>query len=145
MGEAIIVEARLIGRRRKLLDDWSVSLPPEWGRGDDGVTLRDLISRIVLESVNAFRARQASNQFVRALTERQIEEGAAKGKIDCGGRPLQQEVQDDAAVGNALQAFEDGLYLVVIDGQQQTSLDAPVYLRPDSRVAFIRLVMLAGG
>ena len=30
MGEAIIV-ARLIGRRRKLLDDWSVSLPPDWG------------------------------------------------------------------------------------------------------------------
>ncbi|HPD48459.1 MAG TPA: hypothetical protein P5279_16930 [Anaerohalosphaeraceae bacterium] len=30
-----------------------------------------------------------------------------------------RKLQYDAAVGNALQAFEDGLYLVVIDGQQR--------------------------
>jgi hypothetical protein len=44
-----------------------------------------------------------------------------------------------------LQAFEDGLYLVVLDGQEQRSLDAQLFLQPDSRVAFVRLTMLAGG
>ena len=79
------------------------------------------------------------------LTARQIEEGVAGGKIDSGGRPLAQEVNEEQAVGAALQAFEDRLYLVVLDGQEQRELDRQVFLRPDSRLTFVRLVMLAGG
>jgi hypothetical protein len=37
------------------------------------------------------------------------------------------------------------LYLVVVDGEEKRGLDEPVSLRPDSRIAFVRLVMLAGG
>ena len=40
---------------------------------------------------------------------------------------------------------ELGLYLTVIDGQEQRSLDTQVFLQTDSRIAFVRLVMLAGG
>jgi hypothetical protein len=57
----------------------------------------------------------------------------------------QNEVDDDVAVAVALQAFEDGLYFVFLDGQQQEDLDAEVRLRPDSTLTFIRLVALAGG
>lgn len=48
-------------------------------------------------------------------------------------------------MATALEAFEDGLYLVVVDEREQRSLDAQVFLQPDSTVAFVRLVMLAGG
>ena len=41
--------------------------------------------------------------------------------------------------------IEDGLYLVVVDGVEQRSLDSQVFVNPDSRVTFVRLVMLAGG
>jgi hypothetical protein len=44
-----------------------------------------------------------------------------------------------------LQAFEDGLYLVIVDGNEQRDLDQQVFLQPDSRVAFVRLALLAGG
>jgi hypothetical protein len=43
-----------------------------------------------------------------------------------------------------LQAFEDGLYLVAVDGVEQRNLDARIFLAADSRVVFIRLVFLAG-
>jgi hypothetical protein len=62
-----------------------------------------------------------------------------------GGRDLDQKVDADEAVATALEAFEDGLYLVVVDGQELRNLDAQVFLQPDSRVAFVRLTLLAGG
>ena len=45
----------------------------------------------------------------------------------------------------ALEAFEDGIYLVIVDGEEQRELDRQIFLQPDSKVAFVRLVMLAGG
>jgi hypothetical protein len=144
----INVSGKALGRKKPLFADFSIPFPPDLGgdRGDGALTLRDLITRVVVAEVDAFRKRQHDNSFLRALTARQIEEGAARGKIDSGGRDLpMQEVDTEEAVGTALQAFEDGLYLVVLDGQEQRDLDQEVRLTPDSRVTFVRLVMLAGG
>jgi hypothetical protein len=143
----INVSGKALGRKKPLFADFSIPFPPDLDGGDGGaLTLRDLITRVVAAEVEAFRKRQHDNSFLRALTARQIEAGAAKGKIDSGGRDLpKQEIDTEEAVGTALQAFEDGLYLVVLDGQEQRDLDREVRLTPDSRVTFVRLVMLAGG
>jgi hypothetical protein len=139
----ITISGKALGRKKPLFADWSIPLPPEAGEG--GLTLRDLIDRVVRAEVEAFRQRQEERKLFRALTERQIEQGAARGKVDMGGRDLNQKVDADEAVATALEAFEDGLYLVVVDGQELRSLDAQVFLQPDSRVAFVRLTLLAGG
>jgi hypothetical protein len=141
----ITVSGKTIGRKQPLFADWSIPFPPDLREGGDRLTLRDLIARLVRGEVEAFRRRQKERQFVRALTARQIEEGAGKGKVDMGGRQLKQPVDEEEAVGAALQAFEDGLYLVILDGEEQSDLDREVHLQPDSRVTFVRLVMLAGG
>ena len=145
MSAVITIDGKVLGRSRPLFADWAVPYPPDLRDGGDHLTLRDLISRIVRAEVEAFRERQARRRLVRVLSREQIAEGLQKGKVDAGGRDLQQEVDEDDAVATALQAFEDGLYLVVLDGQQQRDLDRQVFLRPDSRVTFLRLVMLAGG
>ena len=144
MAFSVTVGVKALGRRKPLLADWSVDLPPDVRAGEP-LTLRDVITRIVAAEVEAFRTRQRENQFVRVLTARQIAEGVARGKVDSGGRPFAQEVDAEQAIGAALQAFEDGLYLVVLDGVEQRDLDAQVYLHPESRLTFVRLVMLAGG
>jgi hypothetical protein len=140
----LTISGKALGRKKPLFADFSVPFPPDLGDGG-AVTLRDLIGRVVRHEVQAFQQRQEDRKFLHALTARQIEEGAAKGKVDMGGRDLKQKVDAEEAVGVALEAFEDGLYLVVVDGQEQRSLDAQVYLQADSRLAFVRLVMLAGG
>ena len=145
MGPGIIISTRAVGRRRQLLEDWSINYPPGLGDGGDHLTLRDLITRVVYESVAEFKKRQADGKFVHILSARQIQEAAGRGKVDMGQRDLIQEVDDQAAVAAALQAFEDGLYLVIIDGREQRELDCHVYLRPQSHVTFLRLVMIAGG
>jgi hypothetical protein len=140
----LTISGKALGRKKPLFADFSVPFPPELGDGG-ALTLRDLISRVVKHEVEAFKQRQEDRKLLHALTARQIEEGAARGKIDMGGRDLNQKVDVEESIGVALEAFEDGLYLVVVDGQEQRSLDAQVFLQPDSRLAFIRLTMLAGG
>ena len=147
MQSTITIEGKQFGRGRALFPAWQMPLPPEDERSGGGrMTLRDLITRIVHEEVAAFRERQERRLTVEALTRQQIEEGVAKGKVDMGGRDAEvQEVDAQAAVDAALLAFEDGLYYVFVDDLQQEKLDTEVYLRPDSRVTFLRLVALAGG
>jgi hypothetical protein len=140
----LTISGKALGRKKPLFADFSV--PPPDDLGDGGVTLRDVLDRVVRSEVAAFRKRQENRQFLRALTAREIEAGAEAGKIDSGGSevPL-QDVDDDEAVAAALTAFEDGIYLVVIDGQDYRELDAQVHLEPDSRLTFVRLTLLAGG
>jgi hypothetical protein len=141
----LTISGKSIGKRKPLFADFSVPPPPGL-RGDGGATLRQVIEHVVREEVAAFTKRQQDRVIYRTLTARQIEEAAQRGKIDSGGSEVPpQEVDTDAAVGTALQAFEDGLYLVVVDDQQGKALDQQVYLRPDSRITFIRLTLLAGG
>ena len=141
----VTIEGKALGRRAPLFADWSIPFPPDLHGDGDGLALRDLLARVVRAEVEAFRQRQADRRLLHVLTAREIETGVAAGKVDMGGRDVRQPVDAEAAVAVALEAFEDGLYLVVVDGQDQKSLDQPVFLRPDSRVTFVRLTMLAGG
>lgn len=141
----LTVSGKAIGRKRPLFADFSVPLPPELA-GGGGVTLRDLISRVVRHEVAAFRARQSDRQMLHALTARQIEAAAERGKIASGQSEVApQEVDEEAAIGTALVAFEDGLFLTVLDGEELHSLDAQVFPRDDSHLTFVRLTLLAGG
>ena len=141
----ITVTGKSLGRRQRLFADFSIPAPPESG-GEGGTTLRDLISRIVAEQVKQFKERQEQRQFLRVLTERQISDAAEKGKIESGASEVdKQQVDVDEAIGVAHEAFEDGLYFVVVDDEQVEKIDQQVYLQPDSRVTFIRLTPLAGG
>ena len=140
----LTIEARTAGKRRALIPNWQIPLPPERAGRSEPLTLRSLIGRIVRAEVDAFRERQAERRLVRVLSEPLIAEGATRGRIDPGGRELDQHVDPEAAVGTAIQAFEDQLYLVLIDGREHRDLDEQVFPGPDSTITFLRLVMLSG-
>lgn len=141
----MFIELRQVGRKTRPLDGWAVPNPPGSDDADGGgVTLRDLITRLVRSEVAAFHTRERGRRLVRALTPAEIQDGAARGRVDSGGRGASGTVDEDAAVGAALQGFEDGLYLVILDGVEQRSLDSQVYLTADSKLVFLRLTFLAG-
>ena len=145
MTATITIEGRVLGQRKPLLAAWALPLPDEWKDAGSRLRLREFITQVVLEEVAAFQDRQAQQRLLRVLTSAEIKQGAERGKVAMGGRDLEQEVDPQATVETALQAFEDGLYFVFVDSQQQLSLDDEVRLRPDSQVTFLRLVPLAGG
>lgn len=145
----MLIAGKSLGSRRKLFEDFSIPLPPDWrddsGGGGGGVTLRDVIERVVRDEVRAFQKRQTDRQLVKALTSKEIETAAEKGKIEMGASEVGiQKVDPEQAVETALVAFEDGLYLVVIDGNQFTDLDSAVFLNDNSQLTFVRLTLLTG-
>ena len=102
---------------------------------------------MVTSEVRAFEKRQDARRLDRVLSFSDIERGERKGKITPEGRDPKHRSADvdvETAIATALEAFLDGLYLVVIDEMEYTDLDAIVSLEPDSRVTFIRLTFLAG-
>jgi hypothetical protein len=140
---ALLVSTRVLGKRKPLLDDFSVPPPRLYPDGDD-LRLRDLIEHIVHHQVQEFKRRQGARRFDRVLSDAQIAQAAMRGKVDPASKELEQDVNVEAAVANALLAFEDGLYLVIIDEVECRSLDEPVHLAEDSRLSFTRLTFLAG-
>jgi hypothetical protein len=141
----LTISGKALGRRRPLFADFSIH-PPAGLSGDGGVTLRQLVGHVVRAEVGAFQDRQRDRALFRTMTARQIADAAETGRVAAGPSDVPpQAIDADAAAAVAIQAFEDGLYLVVVDGQQACELDRQIYLRPDSQLTFIRLVLLAGG
>jgi hypothetical protein len=143
----LTIEARALGKKQPLVPDWSVPPPSDLPPEGAPLALAALIDRIVRDEVAAFRHRQEERRLTRVLSPVQNTDRAARGKVTMGGSDLNlnQSVDEDAAVETALQAFEDGIYMVILDGEQQRRLETEVFLKPDSRITFLRLVMLAGG
>lgn len=140
----IRVTGRSVGSRRPLFADWAVPPPPRPDAGDGGLSLRELIEHVVRFEVAAFEERRESRRLDRVFSAAEIERGEAAGRIAPEGRGNSARVDTEAAIAAALQAFEDGLYLIVIDEREYRSLDEAVFLSDDSRMTFLRLVFLAG-
>jgi hypothetical protein len=150
----LVISAKVLGSRRPLFADFSVAIhPDDFGPGDgrDGgesnggrPTLRELLVRIVRVELAAYGSRREARRLDRVLSRAEIDTQAAAGRVAPEGREAPPAPDEDMAISTALAGFEDGLYLVAIDGREIRSLDEQVYLTPDSRVTFVRLVFLAG-
>jgi hypothetical protein len=120
------------------------SFDPAWdANSSDPFRVRHLIEKLVAEAVRDLHLRESSRAF-ELLTSEKIEAGLLKGKIGTA-REEAQRVDVDQAVAQALQAFEDGLYLLFVDQVEKRSLEDIVRLQPETIVTVIRLTALAGG
>lgn len=106
--------------------------------------MRDVIAHVVREEVAQFNRRASQRRFDRVLSSEQIDAAVARGAVKPGATSSSPTVDAETAVGTALQAFEDGLYLVVIDEVERRALDEVVFLTSNSVLTFIRLTFLAG-
>jgi hypothetical protein len=140
----LTISAKALGRKKPLFDDYSVPPPTALAAGQP-VTLRDLIGHVVRAEVAAFKQRQAERRLLKALTAKLIDDGLTAGKVQAGGSELDQHVDPDQAIATAVEAFANGLFLVVVDENEVKDLDSVVALTPASRLTFIRFTMLAGG
>ncbi len=139
------VGGKALGSRRPLFADWSVPLPPDDFGGGVGITLRDLIGIIVTCEVEAYSQRREARRLDRVLSRDAIQRGEQAGKVSPEARPVPPAPPVERAIADAIQAFEDGLFLVLIDEREHRRLDDLIRLSPNSRVVFLRLTFLAGG
>ena len=133
------VNVKHIGKRRNAIE----TRPYEIGEVRD---VGGLIAAFVTAEVTRFNARaEVGETALRYLTSEEITDAATVGKIGFGA-DYNGQVQDlTAAIENARQSFEDGIYRIFINGDEvEDALETPVALRENDEITFVRLTMLAG-
>jgi len=132
----IIITGRLIGIQKPLFEPWSIEIEP-YLEGDDDWTLSELIEMVMLEASTIFRQPPHAPAFLRAVN--------AIGTLPTSSASSANEStliesQVGEAIGSALQAFEEDVFVVVLDQVDIMDLDDHIELHPDSQVTFVRLV-----
>jgi hypothetical protein len=87
MSITLTLEGKVMGRKRPLFTDWRMDLPPLWERSGGRLRLRDLITSVVVEEVEAFRKLQAER--VPAVDQIPRRESTPAGLRKQPRRPLE--------------------------------------------------------
>lgn len=115
-------------------------------------TVEQLLLYTVSATYHAFQEKQKiTEQFeagninpILLLTEEEIEDTAARGKIDFGLLKGNTQITEEEAVDNVLKAFEDGLMAVFIDKSRKEELLEKIELTGNEVITFVKLTMLTG-
>lgn len=132
----VILQLKRLGRKKVISVPYKLEASP--------TTLNGLLTEFVKIEVRKYNTKREERQLVSFLNPQLIQEQAQQGKVAFGDIENVQEMSVEKALAIALQAFEDGLYVVFIDGQEVKSLDSPIVLLDGTEVAFIRLTFLVG-
>jgi hypothetical protein len=108
------------------------------------MTLRELLTVLVTNSVQEFNATETETNLVSFLTNEEIKQQASIGKVGFRSKYNDQKTDVHTAAMTAIQAFEDGLYRVFMNETETSDLDEPLDLQEGDQLTFIKLTMLAG-
>ena len=106
-------------------------------------TTRDLITALTALGVKDYNARKDEGQLLPYLTREEIAGQAERGKIAFGLRNG-EDADESAAIQNAIQCFEDGIYRIFAGETELTALNDEIRQTNDTVFTFIRLTMLSG-
>ncbi|ADV50452.1 hypothetical protein Celal_3178 [Cellulophaga algicola DSM 14237] len=106
--------------------------------------LEDLLIACVKKQVEAFNKKRLEVNVVGFLSPAEIQNQAESGKVDFGDLANKDLAVVQEAIDNVILAFKDGLFVVFVDGDEVTHLEAPLKLTDESVVAFIRMTFLVG-
>lgn len=134
----VYFRVKAAGKRKPVLEKVESDLPDEIG------SLREVITAVVRREVERFNARSTGQSIFPYLTPEQVEAQAQEGKVGFQAAYDDRKADADAAVEVALQAFEDGIYKVLVNEEVIEELDAPLTVEPGSILTFIRLTLLSG-
>lgn len=118
-------------------------------------TVRNLLIFLVRAQVRQYQERRERGEILPWLTLEEIDRQAASGKVSFG-KHEGNDADEEKAVTNALQCFEDGIYRVFLGKTELTELDGELPMGEEHPIGeehpmeekpvftFVRLTMLAG-
>ena len=128
-----------LGRKRSTVTAVPFELPVR------PATVRELIIAVVQICVTAYNERVRKGETgIRPITDEQLADMETVGKLAFGVNYGAKEADEAAAIANALQSFEDGLYRIFLGERELTSLEEALALSENDELTFIRLTMLSG-
>jgi hypothetical protein len=136
----IHIKLKQAGKRRLILEKQVIEIE-NIGKTP---TLQALITAVVTQQVVAYNAKTHEKPILNFLTETQINDATAMGKVGFGAIYNDKKADLNKAIQVAIEAHIDGLFVVAIDDKIVEKLDDIVVLNQDSIVTFIRLTLLIG-
>ncbi|MDM5190623.1 hypothetical protein QUF99_25835 [Bacillus sp. DX4.1] len=133
----IYTRVKSIGKRRPVLQLQELEI-------GQMTNLRELIIEIVTQQVKVYNEKPLEEALWIYLVYEDLEEAARNGRVGFGERKNENQQDLNEAIQNAIQSFEDGLYCVLVGDEEISDLDAPLDLKDEDVLTFIRLTMLAG-
>lgn len=107
-------------------------------------TVGELLDETVKTCVMEYRERQENADVIRFFSKEEIADKAAAGKVSFGLNYGERQPDLWQALESARQAFEDGIAMIFIDGQEQQHLADNVEITPESDITFVKMTLLAG-
>ena len=135
----VFITVKQAGKKKSYLSE------EEYIISGDAANLKDLIMEIVLLNIKKYNEKKGNFSIINFLTSDEIEENIQNGKVGFGEVYNTEKQDPQKVVENALLAFEDGIYRVFINDVEIESLLTPIELKENDHLAFIKLIMLAGG
>lgn len=142
LNKEIYLSIKMIGKRRPIIEKKPLALTDAFC---EKPTLENFLRLVVRQEVIAYTTKVADKTILPYLDGKTINEMATHGKVTFGDIHREEVAVVEKAIATALQAFEDGLFLVLIDGGKCETLAQPIQFRANSEVVFLRLVALSGG
>ncbi len=105
------------------------------------ITIRELIRQRVYQEVQDYNVQKAQKAVFRGLVQPTDAEKTLNGYKMKTPRKIEWQQQYDKAI----EGFQAGRILVLVNDRQAESLDEEVTIRPDTAVSFLKLVPLVGG
>jgi hypothetical protein len=136
----IFVKIKQAGKRRLVIEKQSIDI----ANIGNAPTLRALISAVVTQQVAAFNAKMLDAPILLFLTDHQIKDAAATGKVGFGTLYNDKKADLNQSIKVAIDAHTDGLFVVAVNDIIVEELDDFIVLNQDAVVTFIRLTLLIG-
>ncbi len=136
----IYIKLKQAGKRRLVLEKQAIEIPDI----GNSPTLRSFITAIVTQQVAAYNAKTLDTPIINFLTETQIEDAAAVGKVGFGAIYNDKKADVQKAIQVAIEAHIDGLFVVAVDDKIVKKLDDFIALNKKTVITFIRLSLLIG-
>lgn len=134
----IYINMKTVGSRKAALAKTPYEIP------DCVSSVKELLESLVKIEVERYNQKNADDTIIKYLTEVQIEEQAATGKVGFGRVYSERQANLQKSVENALQCYEDGLVRVFRNDRELESLEEGVHFEPGDEITLIRLTFLAG-
>ncbi len=133
----LFVKVKALGKRRPVLEMQEIFV-------EEGIkNSNDLISDIVRKNVKIFNEKKTDKPIFSFLTDEKISDAAFSGKVGFGDKKNENLQNENSAVENALQCYEDGIFKLLIN-DNEIEFNSEIVLNEEDILIFIRLTMLAG-
>ncbi len=139
---SIYISIKRLGKRQPIIEKQAFPLTQSFL---ENPTLQNFIQLVVTKEVSRYNEKITNQSLIPYLDKITLSKMAAHGKVDFNTTYHTEPAIITEAINTALQAFEDGLFMVLIDGANCRQLKQKIQLREHSEVVFLRLVALAGG